>query len=197
MVEQADHHYLPMNIAVDWCIANPKAKVVLLNLVNTKNHNIQLWQPLLAAKLHSVYHHPWEYKTIIDQEENNIKTWFQTFPLYEINAVIYPGKEKQQPAAPQPTFGSRPNTSSKDFDFQGEIQSLSFKLNLGANAKLTQEQQARFINVIYDNWEVFSLFLKSWSILWNSTLVLLEDKLSSTTVDFIRSDWKLKTKCLY
>ena len=28
-------------------------------------------------------------------------------------------------------------------------------------------------------------------------MVVFEDKLSSTTVDFIRSDWKLKTKYLY
>ena len=41
------------------------------------------------------------------------------------------------------------------------------------------------------------IFLKNSSNLWNSTLVLVEDYLSSTTVDFIRSDWKLKTKCLY
>ena len=34
-------------------------------------------------------------------------------------------------------------------------------------------------------------------ILWNKTLVLLEDKFSSTTVDFIRSEGKLKTKHLY
>ena len=39
--------------------------------------------------------------------------------------------------------------------------------------------------------------LKYADILWNRTLVLLEDKLSSTTVDFIRSEGKLKTKCLY
>ena len=35
--------------------------------------------------------------------------------------------------------------------------------------------------------------LKYAAILWNRTLVLLEDKLSSTTVDFIRSEGKLKT----
>ena len=39
--------------------------------------------------------------------------------------------------------------------------------------------------------------LKYADILWNRTLVLLEDKLSSTTVDFIRSEGKLKTKHLY
>ena len=39
--------------------------------------------------------------------------------------------------------------------------------------------------------------LKYADILWNRTLVLLEDKLSSTTVDFIRSEGKLKTEHLY
>ena len=40
------------------------------------------------------------------------------------------------------------------------------------------------------------VILKYAEILWNRTLVLLEDKLSSTTVDFIRSEGKLKTKHL-
>ena len=41
------------------------------------------------------------------------------------------------------------------------------------------------------------VILKKVGILWNSTLVLKEDKLSTTTVVFIRSEGKLKTKCLY
>ena len=41
------------------------------------------------------------------------------------------------------------------------------------------------------------VILKCVDILWNRTLVLPEDKLSSTTVDFIRSEGKLKTKHLY
>ena len=45
--------------------------------------------------------------------------------------------------------------------------------------------------------ETSSFVLKYADILWNRSLVLLEDKLSSTTVDFIRSEGKLKTKCLY
>ena len=42
-----------------------------------------------------------------------------------------------------------------------------------------------------------NVVLKYADIFWNRTLVLLEDKLSSTTVDFIRSEGKLKTKHLY
>ena len=45
--------------------------------------------------------------------------------------------------------------------------------------------------------EKFQFLLKYADILWNRTLVLLEDKLSSTTVDFIRSEGKLKTKHIY
>ena len=41
------------------------------------------------------------------------------------------------------------------------------------------------------------VILKKVGILWNSTLVLKEDKLSTTTVVFIRAEWKLKTKQLY
>ena len=50
---------------------------------------------------------------------------------------------------PCPTFGPCPNTSVADFDFQQEVECLPFKLNL--------EHQARFINLIYSNQEVFSL----------------------------------------
>ena len=39
--------------------------------------------------------------------------------------------------------------------------------------------------------------LKDSCNLWNSTLVWFEDKLSSTTVDFFRSEGNLETKHLY
>ena len=48
-----------------------------------------------------------------------------------------------------------------------------------------------------ENYLFNKILLKYANILLNRTLVLLEDKLSSTTVDFIRSEGKLKTKCLY
>ena len=43
-----------------------------------------------------------------------------------------------------------------DFDFQEEVECLPFKLNLG-DVPLEKEHQARFINLIYSNQEVFSL----------------------------------------
>ena len=57
---------------------------------------------------------------------------------------------------PCPTFGPCPNTEVADFDFQKEVECLPFKLNLG-DVQLDKEHQARFINPIYSNQEVFSL----------------------------------------
>ena len=59
-------------------------------------------------------------------------------------------------AEPYPTFGPHPNTSVAHFDFQQEVEHLPFKLNLG-DVPLEKEHQARFINLIYSNQEVFSL----------------------------------------
>ena len=57
----------------------------------------------------------------------------------------------------RPVFGPRPDTQTADFDFEAEIQCLPFKLNLGEEAKITHVKQGRFIDLIYDHPEVFSL----------------------------------------
>ena len=59
----------------------------------------------------------------------------------------------QQP----PKFGPRPDTSSADFDFKMELDHLPFTINIG-EAPLSREQQSRFIDLIYDYKEVFSLY---------------------------------------
>ena len=77
-------------------------------------------------------------------------------------------KEKEKESDPQPTsedganqeqpkFGPRPDTSSADFDFKKELERLPFTINIG-EAPLSREQQSRFIDLIYDNKEVFSLY---------------------------------------
>ena len=55
--------------------------------------------------------------------------------------------------------GPRPNTKGADFNFEAEIQCLSFKLNLGKEANMNHVQQDwfMFIDLIYDHPEVFSL----------------------------------------
>ena len=77
-------------------------------------------------------------------------------------------KEKEKESDPQttpkesadqepPKFGPRSDTSSADFDFKMELDCLPFTINIG-EAPLSREQQSRFIDLIYDYKEVFSLY---------------------------------------
>ena len=56
-----------------------------------------------------------------------------------------------------PKFGSCPDTTSADFDFKMEPDCLPFTINIG-EAPLSREQQSRFIDLIYNYKEVFSLY---------------------------------------
>ena len=89
---------------------------------------------------------------------------FQPLPLADITAsvkVVYdepdqvPSKEEAS-KEPCPIFGPHPNTQTVDFDFKKEVQCLPFKLNL-ADVLLNKEHQAKYIDLIYSNQEVFSL----------------------------------------
>ena len=57
----------------------------------------------------------------------------------------------------RPEFGPRPDTNSTEFNFKDELDWLPFQLNIGKEASFMQEQQSHFINLVYDNKEVFSL----------------------------------------
>ena len=64
--------------------------------------------------------------------------------------------QKKANKEPCPTFGPCPDTKVADFDLQKEVEHLPFKLNLG-NIHLDKEHQAKFIDLIYSNQEVFPL----------------------------------------
>ena len=77
-------------------------------------------------------------------------------------------KEKEKESDPQttpkestdqepPKFGPRPDTSRADFDFKTELDCLPFTINI-SEAPLSKEQQSRFIDLIYNYKEVFSLY---------------------------------------
>ena len=68
-----------------------------------------------------------------------------------------PSPKPKEGAEEKPQFGARPDTNSADFDFQAELDRLPFTINIG-EAPLTKEQQARFIDLIYEYREVFSLY---------------------------------------
>ena len=106
-----------------------------------------------------VEHLPWHYGVDFQHQGNNIEVAFQLIPLADITATVKsvhdePGTKMS--AEPCPTFGPHPYTSGAEFDFQLEVEHLPFKLNLG-DIHLEKEHQARFINFIYSNQEVFSL----------------------------------------
>ena len=157
-------------------------------LQNTNDHNVWIRQPLYTGDLWDVDKEDWEYKPVLvkDAETNNITVKFQQVPPEHIHKEIFSQaaemfgpdktdkdketetKEKEKELDPQPTsqdsanqeqpkFGPRPDTSSADFDFKMELERLPFTINIG-EAPLSREQQSRFIDLIYDNKEVFSLY---------------------------------------
>ena len=66
-----------------------------------------------------------------------------------------PSKEEAS-QEPGPTFGPHPNAQAAYLNLKKEVKGLPFKLNLG-DVPLEKEHEAKFINLIYSNQEVFSL----------------------------------------
>ena len=150
---------LPQGISVNHCLVHPRGNTVWVILMNQNNHNIWIQQPLMAAEIYLVEYHPWDYGVEFQHQGNNIEVAFQPIPLTDIMATVKsvhdePGTKPL--ADPCPTFGPCPNTNAADFNFQQGVEHLPFKLNLG-DVTLEKEHQARFINLIYSNQEVFSL----------------------------------------
>ena len=162
LVEQAEHHNLPQGIVVNRCVATVKSRSVPMVLINTTKQNVWLLQPLLAAELYTVEYHPVEHQVDIEVEGNVAKVSFLPVVPNTIRVQVEQVEATSTDTAtpdPQekPVFGPRSDTQSTDFDFEAEVKHLPFKLNLRDEAKLTCIQQSRFIDLIYDHPEVFSL----------------------------------------
>ena len=54
LVEQAQHHNLPLSIVINRCVATTKARSVPVILVNTTKQNVWIQQPLFAMELFKV-----------------------------------------------------------------------------------------------------------------------------------------------
>ena len=165
-----------------------KSGRITVCLQNTNDHNRWIRQPLYTGDLWDVDKEDWEYEPVLvkDAETNNITVKFQQVPPEHIREEIFSQaaemfgpdktdkdketetKEKEKESDPQPTsedsanqeqpkFGPRPDTSSADFDFKMELERLTFTINI-REAPLSREQQSRFIDLIYDYKEVFSLY---------------------------------------
>ena len=132
-------------------------------VINQNNYNVWIWQPLLAAEIYWVEHLPWDYGFELHQQGENIEVAFQPLPLAEIMATVKAVHDesdqmqlKEANKKPCPTFGPHPNTKVAGFDFQKELEHLPFKLNLGG-VLWDKEHQAKFVDPIYSNQEVFTL----------------------------------------
>ena len=117
------------------------------------------WQ----QEIYVVEHLPWDYEVELHQQGKNIEVAFQPLPLADIVVTVKVVQDepdtkplKEVNKEPLPKFRPCPNTNAADFDFQKEVEHLPFKLNLG-DVLLDKEHQAKFINLIYSNQEVFSL----------------------------------------
>ena len=162
LVEQAEHHNLPLGIIVNRCVASVKARSVPVILKNTTKQNIWLWQPLLATELYTVEYHQVEHRVDMEIKGEDVNISFLPvvpntirFQSEQVEATltdISPPNSSERPVS-----GCRPDTQAADFDFEAEAQCLPFKLNLGEETKMTHIQQGQFIDLIYDHQEVFSL----------------------------------------
>ena len=159
LIDTAAVSNLPQGISVNCHLVHPRGKTVPVILMNQNSNNIWIRQPTLAAEIYAVDHLPWDYGVEFQHHEDKIEVAFQPLPPADIMATVKlvhnePGTKPS--TEPHPTFGPHPNTSAADFDFKQEVEHLPFKLNLG-DVHLDKEHQARFIDLIYRNQEVFSL----------------------------------------
>ena len=57
-------------------------------LMNQNNHNICIWQPLLAAEIYAVEHLPWDYGVEFQHHGDSVEVAFQPIPPADIVATV-------------------------------------------------------------------------------------------------------------
>ena len=107
LIDTAAVNNLLQGISVNCCLVHPKGRTVPDILMNQNNHNIWMWQPLLAAEIYWVEHLPWDYGVEFQQQEKNIEVAFQPIPPADIMATVKlvhnePGTKPS--AEPHPIF---------------------------------------------------------------------------------------------
>ena len=68
--------------------------------------------------------------------------------------ILEPKNDRKEARGPK--FGPRPNFKDPDFDFDMELSRLPFPVNMG-EVNMSELQQKRFLELIYDNQSMFSL----------------------------------------
>ena len=161
LVEQVEHHNLLLGIVINRCMMIPKARSIPVILINTNRHNVWIRQPLLAAELFDAECNEIKYRANMSWDDNSMLVGFQPLSPQLINTsscqVEVGPIQLDSHKMERPEFGPRPNTNSTEFDFDKELDHLPFQLKIVKEANLMWDQWSQFINLIYDNKEVFSL----------------------------------------
>ena len=167
MVEARVCHNLPRGIVVNRTMVT-RRKNKQVPVMNTNTYNVWIHQPLLVADIVEAEDCPWDYQSSMSHDGNKINISFCPVPSKEVQAEIMvvsvttaePGKKKlEMTTTPEggkrQKFGSRPDFNRK-FDFKKELSWLPFPVNMG-EVEMTESQQKRFIELIYNHQSVFSL----------------------------------------
>ena len=117
---------------------------------------------MLATELYTAEYHLVEHRADMDIKGDDVNIPFLPVVPDTIRVQLEQVEATTTDISPpnssdRPVFGPRPDTQATDFDFEAQVQHLPFKLNLGVEAKLTHIQQCQFIDLIYEQPEVFSL----------------------------------------
>ena len=62
LVDQAEHHNLPLHIVINMCMVTTKARAVPVLLMNTTKQNIWIWQTILSPELFDAEFHQVEHR---------------------------------------------------------------------------------------------------------------------------------------
>ena len=76
LVEQAEHHNLPLDIVVNRCVTKVKERSVSVILINTTKGNIWLQHPLLAAELYTAEYHPVKHRVDMEIKGDDVNISF-------------------------------------------------------------------------------------------------------------------------
>ena len=163
LVEEAQHHDLPLGIVINRHVATTKTRSVPVIPINTSKQNVWIWQPLLATELLATDQiDQIEHRSIMEMKEDNINISFSpvtpdTIRVQSEQVEVTSSDITPPTSSDKLSFDPRPNTNAVNFDFEVEINCLPLKLNMRTGAKIMHVQQSWFLNIIYDHSKVFSL----------------------------------------
>ena len=124
LVEQAQHHNLPLGIVINRCVATTKARSVPIILVNSTKQNVWIWQPLLATELFIVDQiDEIEYRASMERKGDNINISFSPVALNCIRVKLEQVDSTTSDITPptsnkKPSFGPRPDVNAVDLIFR-------------------------------------------------------------------------------